>query len=74
MPRTKKTQNNRPKTLADFGEILTPKEVSELLVISRNSVYNLMQSGKLPFFRIGSHFKVPKRQLAITFGLMRDDK
>jgi excisionase family DNA binding protein len=58
----------------DFGEVLTPREASELLVISPSSVYSLMRSGELPFFRIGSHFKIPKRQLAIIFGLMPEDK
>jgi excisionase family DNA binding protein len=38
-------------------EILTVKEVSELLRVNRSTVYKLVRQGKIPAFRIGSDWR-----------------
>lgn len=44
----------------DFQEILTVDDVMQMLYIGRNTVYNLLNSGKLKGFRIGRTWKIPK--------------
>ena len=44
-------------------EILTPEEVADYLYIGMNSVYKLLESGKLKAFRIGRNWKIPKASL-----------
>lgn len=45
------------------NEFLTPEEVMNLLWIGRNTFYKLVNSGKLPAFRIGKLWRVRKEDL-----------
>jgi excisionase family DNA binding protein len=42
-------------------EILTVKEVSELLRVSPSTVYKLTRESRIPAFKIGSDWRFPKR-------------
>jgi excisionase family DNA binding protein len=44
-------------------EVLTVTEVSQILQISRNRVYELVRSGKIRTLRIGSAIRVPRTAL-----------
>ena len=44
-------------------EILTPKEVMNLLGIGRNTFYRLVNSSKLPAFRIGKLRRVRRQDI-----------
>ena len=44
-------------------EILTPKEVMNLLGIGRNTFYRLVNSGELPAFRIGKLWRVRRQDI-----------
>ena len=52
------------QTEADFGnEILTTEEVCKLLRISRQTVYKLVDQGKLPGTKVGQSYKFLKSEL-----------
>jgi excisionase family DNA binding protein len=44
-------------------EILTVKEVSELLKIHESTVYKMIREGRIPTFRIGSEWRFQKDQI-----------
>jgi excisionase family DNA binding protein len=44
-------------------EILTVKEVSELLKISEGTVYRLTKEGRIPAFKIGTDWRFQKAQI-----------
>jgi excisionase family DNA binding protein len=44
-------------------EILTVKEVSELLKIHEDTVYKMVREGRIPAFRIGSDWRFQKDQI-----------
>lgn len=43
-----------------YPDILTTKQVQEILGIGRISVYNLIESGQIKAFQIGRTYKIPK--------------
>jgi len=43
--------------MADGPEILTPKEVCEMLRIHRVTLYKLIRQGRIPSFRIGGDWR-----------------
>ena len=50
--------------LDQFGDILTVPEVADILMVGRNTVYDLLAEGKLKGFRIGKKiWKVPRESL-----------
>lgn len=46
--------------LDQYGDILTAKEVREILGIGANGVYKLLDSGSIRNFKIGNIRKIPK--------------
>ncbi len=44
-------------------EILTVKEVAEILMIGKNQVYDLLQSEDIKAFRMGRVWKIPKQSV-----------
>lgn len=44
-------------------EFLTPKEIMEELAIGKNTLYRLLNTGKLPAFRIGKLWRVRRTDL-----------
>ena len=44
-------------------DILTPEETMDYLNIGRNTLYHLLNSGKLKGFRIGRNWKIPRKSL-----------
>ena len=53
----------RQKSMAIEPEILTVKEVSELLKIHESTVYKMIREGRIPAFRIGSEWRFLKDQI-----------
>jgi excisionase family DNA binding protein len=49
--------------LDDYGDILNPKDVQEILGIGRKKTYELLQNGDIKNFKIGSTRKIPKHCL-----------
>ena len=52
------TQNNNSQP-----KLLLPNEVCSRLNIGRNTMYRLLQSGKIPAFRIGNRWKIPESSI-----------
>lgn len=49
--------------LDDYGEILTVRQVAEVLGIARNSVYQAAAAGQIPSVRVGRRILFAKRSL-----------
>jgi excisionase family DNA binding protein len=49
--------------MAVDAEVLTVKEVSNLLRIHRSTVYRLIRQGKIPSFQIGTDWRFLKHRL-----------
>ena len=49
--------------LDDYQDIMTVPEISEILYIGKNRVYELLESGTIKGFRIGRVWKIPKKAL-----------
>ena len=52
--------------LSEYGAVMTIDEVSEVLMIGRNTIYKLLNAGKLKAFRVGRVWKIP-REAVIAF-------
>lgn len=46
----------------DLPIILTPKEVGEVLGVSRNTVYEILHSKEFPAFMVGKQYRIPKKK------------
>ena len=46
-----------------LGEMLTAKELEQLLKISAKTIYRYVQRGLIPYVRIQSNVRFPKRQI-----------
>ena len=49
--------------LDDYGDVLSAKDVQDILGIGRNKAYELLQSGIIKSFKIGREIKIPKQCL-----------
>jgi excisionase family DNA binding protein len=43
--------------MASHHEVLTIKEISDLLRVHQSTVYKLVREGKIPSFRVGSDWR-----------------
>lgn len=50
-------------TLETLPDILNVHQVREVLGIGRKGVYNLLDSRKISYFKIGNAYKIPKSAL-----------
>jgi excisionase family DNA binding protein len=49
---------------SEYNDILSVADVCEILLIGRNSVYDLLNRGQLKGFRVGkSNWRIPKKSL-----------
>ena len=44
-------------------DILSPEEAMEELRIGKNSIYDLLSSGKLKGFKVGRNWKIPRKSI-----------
>lgn len=52
--------------LDDYPDVLMPMEVMEILGIGRNLLYQFMQDGTIPAFRLGKKmWRVSKKDLIV---------
>ena len=49
--------------LGQAGEMLTAKDLEQLLKISVKTIYRYVQQGLIPYVRIQSNVRFPKRQI-----------
>ncbi|MDD3570368.1 MAG: helix-turn-helix domain-containing protein [Lachnospiraceae bacterium] len=53
--------------LEDYPDILTPKEVMEILGISKNTLYQLINNGEIPATRLGRKLWRIQKQALMEF-------
>lgn len=46
--------------LSEYPDVLTVKQLQELLPLGRNSIYNLIHSGAIRHLRAGNNILIPK--------------
>ena len=46
--------------LDNYGDVITPKDVHDILGIGFNKTYDLLKSGAIKNFKIGRERKIPK--------------
>lgn len=51
------------KRIEDYRDILSPKDVHDILGIGYNKTYELLQNGSIKNFKIGRERKIPKECL-----------
>lgn len=49
--------------LKNYKDVLTIKDLKEILGIGKNQTYNLINNGTIPHFRVGKNIKVSKANL-----------
>ena len=62
-PQIFNSESARQKSHAIDHEILTVKEVSELLKIHESTVYKMIRESRIPAFKIGSDWRFQKDQI-----------
>ncbi len=56
-------QTDRKAEILEKYTLLTPVDVMEILGIGKNTVYSLLNSGKLSAFRVGRSWRIPAESL-----------
>ena len=54
---------NRQYKLDEYGDVLSPQDVHDILGIGYNKTYELLKTGAIKNFKIGRGRKIPKRCL-----------
>lgn len=49
--------------LPEYGDILLPKDVQEILHVGRNTVYKYLAEGTIKSIKIGNTYRIPKWNL-----------
>lgn len=57
------------KRLADYLDVLTVEEASELLGVCTKTVYSLIKKGDLKKLNVGRLFRIPKREILRYLGI-----
>ena len=60
--------------LEQYEDVLSVRELQEILNIGRNSAYALMQSGAIPSFRVGKKWRVSKDAVLHYLGQWKNQK
>lgn len=47
----------------EYGDVLTPEEVGEILQIGNNLLYKMLRSGEIPSRRFGRVYRISKEEL-----------
>lgn len=55
------TYNSR--YLSDYPDVLTPAECQNILLVGRNTIYNLLQNNIIKSVKIGKQYRIPKSSL-----------
>lgn len=56
-------EDRKSQVIEQLPVLLTPKDVMDILGVGKNTVYQLLDSGKLSGFRIGRNWKIPANSI-----------
>lgn len=48
------------KNVNELPLVLTPKNIADILALSRNTVYELCQSADFPAFKVGKQYRISR--------------
>lgn len=51
------------RNINDLPLVLTVSDISEILVIGKNTAYELVRSGRIKSVQVGQQFRIPKSAL-----------
>ncbi len=51
------------RNINDLPLVLTVSDISEILVIGKNTAYELVRSGRIKSVQVGRQFRIPKSAL-----------
>lgn len=54
---------DKKKNLTDFSDVLTAKDLYEILPIGRNAIYKLLKDNTIKHIRVGNKILIPKQYL-----------
>lgn len=54
--------------LEEYDALLSIQELRDILHIGRNAVYDLLNDGTIPAFRIGRNWKIPRESVEAYIG------
>lgn len=60
--------------LEQYEDVLSVRELQDILNIGRNSAYALMKAGTIPSFRVGKKWRVPKDAVLHYLGQWKNTK
>lgn len=58
---------------ATLPKIYTPEQVAEILQLSKNTVYGLIQRGEIIAKKIGKVYRIPRSSLSFVFTGLDED-
>lgn len=53
----------KSRYLADYPDVLTPKECQNILLVGRNTIYTLLKNDIIKSVKIGKQYRIPKSSL-----------
>lgn len=60
-------------TITNFDRVYTPKQVAQMLQLSKNTVYELINRGEIVAKKIGKVYRIPAISLSFLFTGMDED-
>ena len=51
------------RCLDEYGEALLPNDLKDILHVGKNTVYKLLEEGKIKSIKIGNSYRIPKQNL-----------
>lgn len=57
------------RRLFEYPDVITIKELMEILGIGRNKAYELLKSGKIVSFKEGKKYIIPKKSVLIYLNI-----
>ncbi len=46
--------------LSDYSDVLSPKDLTKIIEVGKNTVYKLLKSNSIQNIKIGKNYKIPK--------------
>ena len=55
--------NNNKELFHEYPDVVTTKDVQQMLHVGRNSVYQLLKENKIKTIKIGKKYVIPKKSV-----------
>ena len=68
-----KVENSYNLFFKEYPDVLTSKDLQNILGISSKTVFRLLHSGQIKSIKVGRNFRIPKIYLLQYLGLIQDE-